>query len=598
MVRRLGRTPSVLTAAVLVCLGVAIAGWSTQVATTADRLQIDRARASVGAATALTVAVPGDVPFVDAVRAADPDGRRAMAVDVFERGQGVGRLVAVDSSRLGAVSAWSSAWSDAGTPQRLASLLAPEVADSVELTGSSVSIDVDGVATAAPSGYSGDQFVTDLDDVSLRLVVQSADGWHTVDFGSPRDGTLTSVPGRFPCETGCRVVWFGATASRATTPPFGVQLRLAGISTDRQSAAELQPVLSEKRWHDRIGDDVDSQRPARATVTDAPDGGLALRLIDEQGANTSSIAPFDAPEPLPALVAQGTPVSPLAGVDDGIVGIGPDLSERALADVGHARILPRIGGEGVMVDLGMLERISDPAKSGASHEVWLAPLSKTEEARVVDDLARQGVQVVASRSLATVTEEYRRASTPRASSATVVVGAASLLLTLAATAALRIVSAPSRRRDREALEAAGVPRRRLRLLAALETFVPPAVGVVLGVGAGLLAYVATVSGLPLLVGVGRTPPPELAPAAWPLVAIGLGMLALVAGIAGVAARVEVPRDGVRRGARGSVGAGARGAGLARGDGRAGPGSGMHGTRRARRDPVRRRSHPRPPGGTP
>ena len=550
----------------------------------------------MGASTALTVSVPGDVPFVESVRKADPDGRRAMAVDVFERGQGVGRLVAVDTARLGAVSSWSAAWSDAGTPERLVRLLAPKVADSFTLTGSSVSIDVADVATAAPAGYSGDQFTTDLADVSVRLVVQADDGWHTVDFGEPRDGTLTSIPGKFPCEASCRVVWFGATSARATTPPFGLQLRLAGLSTDRQTAAELQPALKADRWHDRIGDDVDAQRPAAASVVDASDGGLSLRLIDEQGGNTSSIAPFDAPEPLPALIASGTPVTPLAGVDDGVVGIGPDLSERALTDIGHARILPRIGGEGVLVDLGMLDRVTDPAHSEASHEVWLAPMSTAEEARVVRDLQRQGVTVVGSRSLATVSEGYRRGSTPRASSATLVVGAASLLLTLAATAALRIVSAPSRRRDREALEAAGVPRRRLRRLAALETFVPPAVGVVLGVGAGLLAYVATVSGLPLLVGAGRTPPPDLAPSAWPLVAIGVGMLALVAGIAGVAARVEVPRGGVSR-------AGARG-GAVRG-GRAARDRGVRdlpGRSRARArgvgDARARRARPAPPGGTP
>ena len=537
--RRLGRAPSVLTAAVLVCLGVAVAGWATQVATTADRLQVDRARASVGAATALSVSVPGDVPFVEAVRAADPDGRRAMAVDVFTRGTGVGRLVAVDSERLGAVAAWSPAWSDAGTAERLHDLLSPPAGDSFVLTGSSVSLDVADVATAAPSGLTTDAFPTDLADVSLRLVVQADDGWHTVDLGSPRDGTLTSVPGRFPCEAGCRVVWLGATSSRATTPPFGVSLTVTGVSTDRQGADETAGWLAADRWHDRVGDDVDPTRPATALVLDA-DGrpGLELTLLDEQGGDTASIAPRDAPEPLPALVAEGTAVEPFAGVDGGVVGIGPDLSSRLLADVGHARVLPRLGGEGVLVDLAMLDRVTDPALSQSEHEVWLAPTTADEEARVVSALRREGIEVVTTTTLAATADGYRHAAPTRASSLALVVGGAALLLTLAATVAARVVSAPSRRRDRTALEAAGIPGGRLRRATRLEVFLPPAVGTVLGGVAGLVAYLLTIPGLPLVVDSGRTPPPDLAPAWLPLALVVVGTLALLAGTAGVAARVE------------------------------------------------------------
>ena len=568
--RRLGRTPSVLTAAVLVCLGVAVTGWAGQVAVTADRLQGDRARASVGASTALTVSVRDDVDFVEAVRAADPEGDRAMAVDVLRRGQGVGRIVAVDTARLGAVSAWSAAWSDAGTPERLAELLSPPVADSFVLTGSSVSLDVTGVTTIAPKGLTVEDFPTDLADVSLRLVVQADDGWHTVDLGDPRDGTVTSVPGRFPCETGCRVVWLGATSSRATAPAFGVALTVTGISTDQEATADTAGWLAADRWRDRVGDELDPTRPATTTILDGAgaDGapGLALTFLDQQGGNTASIAPLDAPEPLPAVVADGTETTPFAGVRDGVVGLAPDLSSRLLADVGHARILPRIGGEGVLVDLPLLDRVSDAGASEAEHEVWLAPLSSAEEARVVSALSDRGVDVVATRTLQEATDRYRHASPTRASSLALVVGAAALLLTLAATVAARVVSAPSRRGDRAALETAGVPRRLLRRATALEVFLPPAVGTVLGGAAGLVAYLLTVSRLPLVVGSGRTPPPDLVPSWGPLVLLVVGTLALLAGVAGVAGRVELRRGrggrgaGVPAGRGADRGAGARGAG--------------------------------------
>lgn len=544
--RRLGRTPSVLTAAVLVCLGVAVTGWAGQVAVTADRLQVDRARASVGASTVLSVGVRDDVDFVEAVRAADPDGHRAMAVDVLRRGRGVGRIVAVDTERLGAVSAWSAGWSSAGGPGRLAELLAPPVGESFVLTGSSLSLDVSGVTTIAPKGLTVEGFPTDLADVSLRVVVQAADGWHTVDLGDPRDGTVTSVPGRFPCEAGCRVVWLGLTSSRATTPTFGVALTVTGISTDRESAADTADWLAPDRWRDRVGEAVDPTRPASTVITDALDRGgavpgLALSFLDQQGGNTASIAPLDAPEPLPVVVADGTATTPFAGVEGGLVGVAPDLTSRVLAQVGHARILPRIGGEGILVDLPLLDRVSDPGTSEAEHEVWLAPMSTAEEARVVSALSDQGVEVVGTRTLQQVTAGYRHASPTRASSLALVVGAAALLLTLAATVAARVVSAPSRRGDRAALESAGVPRRRLRGAAALEVFLPPAVGTVLGGAAGLVAYLLTVSRLPLVVGSGRTPPPDLVPSWGPLVLLVVGTLALLAGVAGVTGRVEVGR---------------------------------------------------------
>lgn len=264
--RRLARTPSALTTAILVCLGVAITAWSTQVAVTADRLQVDRARSAVGATTALTVSVPSDVTFVDAVRAADPDGDRALAVDVFSEGNGVGRIVALDTERLGAVSTWSPEWSDAGTAADIHRVLAPTTPDPLLLTGSAVSITLSGVTTAIPPGIDADSFPVDLEDVSIRLTVQADDGWHTVDFGSPRDGVLTSFPGRFPREDGCRVVWFGAASSRATTPPFGVSFSLDALSTDRQPPDDQQGWLRADQWHDRIGEDVDPQRPARGLL--------------------------------------------------------------------------------------------------------------------------------------------------------------------------------------------------------------------------------------------------------------------------------------------------------------------------------------------
>ena len=93
--RRLARAPSTLNGAVMVGVGIALAAYVLQLASVGARLEERRADAALGASTVLQVAPRPGVDLISAVRAADPGGRTAMAVEIAG---GVGRLDLIASS--------------------------------------------------------------------------------------------------------------------------------------------------------------------------------------------------------------------------------------------------------------------------------------------------------------------------------------------------------------------------------------------------------------------------------------------------------------------------------------------------------------------
>jgi putative ABC transport system permease protein len=511
--RQLGRTPSVLFTAMLVSVGIAIAVYSCQIAVVAVRLQDDRAAATLGAGTVLTVTVPRAASLVDAVRRADPSGRVAMAAEVYERGTGVGRLVAVDTSRLAAVAAWKTDWS--GMPaDRLQSRLAPAVGPSLTFTGTTISLTL--------SDLGDGRVPSDQGALRLDAVVQNETGWHDVTFGPPHAGVVSTDPGSLPCEGGCRLVWLGEIDPSQSPAPFSTQLTITAIATDTTASSDFDPWLDPSRWRNRIGPDKDSTQPANATVAAAP-RGLRVVFTDSRGGNAPSIATRDTPEPLPALLGPKTPSDVFAGIPHAVLGIGIDSNPLLLSTIGHAAILPRSLGVGAMVDLELAERSSDPRLTVTSREVWLAP---GEHPAIRAALEREHVHVTSTRSLDALAALYARDAPTLAARLGLVGGGAALLLVIVTVIAVRTVGVGRRRQDYDSLALAGVTAKRIRRLLALEVLVPTAAGVILGGIAGAIGVVLTAPKLPLLAGHGVTPPPDLALAWLPI--------ALIAGVAVVA----------------------------------------------------------------
>lgn len=527
--RRISRTPSVLTTAVMVVMGVALAVSSSQSAVLAVRLADDRAAAELGAATVLDVSVREGVPFVDTVRRADPSGHVAMAVETTTTGAGVGRLVAVDSTRLTAVSAWQSSWGG-DRFDRAARALRPTGGPALRFTGDRLAVTLADVG--APDGEAAKTYATaDPGDVDVVAVVQTGDSWRRVDLGAPRDGTLTSTGDAVPCENGCRLVSLGLESHSVDSAAYGLGVTVTVIAVGTGDA--LQSVddrwLSPERWRDRIGDSsLTDGRPM--SVLGQTRDGLRISWVDPTGTGTPSIAPRDAPEPLPAIIGRGTVTDAFAGVEDGVLGIAPSGDSRVLRVVGRAPTLPRVLGDGALVDLEVAGRVSDTTARDIRHEVWLAP---GDHRGVVAALERRGISVDARHTLADAELRAERAAPARGARIGVPIALAALALTLLVVAGVGVVGAAARREDAATLRTAGFRRSAVRRALFLETFLPAALAVVAGAVASTAATLLTAGRLPLRLG--ALPPMGNPVDVWTVVGITLAALAAVAAVSAATA---------------------------------------------------------------
>ncbi|MBE7163223.1 MAG: hypothetical protein INR72_18450, partial [Williamsia herbipolensis] len=369
VVRRLARTPSALTAAVVVTIGVALAVSSAQTAAYAVRVQDDRAAAELGASTVLDVHVRSGVSFIDAVRhaaQADPGGTSrsvgpaAVAVESYTEGNGVGRLLAVDTAGLARF--WNADWGGR-TASDVRRMLRPTTGPSLHVTGDHLAITLGDVGDA-----DGARIAADPSDTELFAVVENDRGWHRVVFGAPRDGTLTTDA---PCEAGCRVVMLGIDSTEPSGAPFALGatvLDLAGTTSDGDTDRVTRAWLAPERWRDRIGDaSTPRERPSGA-VGERSDG-LRVNWVDPTGTGRPAIATRDVPEPLPALVGAATDAEPFPGIAHATAGIGLDGSVQLLRVSGRAPSLPRVLDDGALVDLELANRATDPAGAVADHEV-------------------------------------------------------------------------------------------------------------------------------------------------------------------------------------------------------------------------------------
>jgi putative ABC transport system permease protein len=541
--RHAARSPSTLNPAMIIAVGVALTVFATQVLALSVRNQELRADAATGADTVLTVSVPRDGDLLTAVRGADPSGRFAMAVQESAVGEfsGAARLIAVDSTRLEAVSAWSPAWS--GVADVAAALRGP-VSTAVELRGSRIEVDLTGVraeALAVPDPTAPNA-VDPSPPPELVVTVTTGGSWRTVSLGqleraagstgkSPVDQRLTAD---LPCPQGCRLVAIGLRAR--TNQPYRATFTVAAIGTDQQPAADSHAWLrTADRWREQSVNQTVGEQLTSA-VPEPGSAGLIISAVDRRGSGLTSVSPTDTADPLPAVLAPGTTVEPVPGREGAGYGTGLDGQQQKLQVVGRAAILPRALDTGVLVDLGNAQGLSDPATSQTIDEVWLAPDAPASiEQRLVD----AGLSVERRESLATERTALENQATTRGAAVAVTISAAALLLSLLALVAARWADAAHRGADWRALREAGVRPSRLRRLVALEIAVPAAAAVLVGLLSGAVAAVIAAPRLPLVDLSAAGPPLDLRLAWEPIAVIGVGTVVLLVVIALVGALAEI-----------------------------------------------------------
>ena len=260
-----------------------------------------------------------------------------------------------------------------------------------------------------------------------------------------------------------------------------------------------------------------------------------MRAHDAIGDERPAVEPTDRPDPLPAVLGPDTQAVPFAGIPGAARGVGLDGQAQLIRPVGHASVLPRALGDGVLVDLVAAQRLSDPSQTKAVSEVWMAP---GQHPAVEAALKRLGVRVI-GRSRLGVTRTALRAQAPtRATVIALTVALLSAVLVVVSLGAARRLDAPARRRDWRALRVAGVATTRIRRLVALEVAGPALAAVAAGAAVGTASYLLSVRRMPIRLAAAG-PPLDVGPSGTTLAAVLATGVLLVALVAGMTAWLEV-----------------------------------------------------------
>jgi len=365
---RLARRPGAPRLLALLVVAVAqlcLAAGATDVAA---RARDDRAAVELGAPRVLSVLPIGPGRLLHAVRAADPDGRYAMAVASVPRlNDSDPPLLAVDSTRLARVAGWGPEYG-APAPGAVAAALRPPAPDPVVLTTRTVGVEL----TAAPT-------------VRLRLFVHLAplDGTPTllVDLGdlvAGRHRYASTVAG---CRDGCRLS--GLELAKPTGGAFDARIVLHAMYQDDPAAPAQAPAPAPVDFvHSGHWRTPPPEEGATAPALQPGPDGLTVDIHDGGSGLDETIMPIDAAYPLP-VVSAGRPVpSPVGGLDG---------RAQPMAAAGTVPVLPRVGTSGGLVDLEYADRDTTALGDALSPEVWL---SADAPAGLTDRLRAAGLTIV------------------------------------------------------------------------------------------------------------------------------------------------------------------------------------------------------------
>jgi hypothetical protein len=261
----------------------------------ASRNRSVRSAFEVGASTVLNVDARPGVNFVQAVRRADPSGRRAMAVAIENSSDGV--TLAVDAQRLAAVAAWPADLSTKSVTtigQEIGRAKAPPV----DLSGTALRVSVDLLkAVTPPAALQATVFDTGYDSDT------------TVNFGPLEPGEhqyQASAAGG--CQPSCLLVDLSAiwTPSSdigpAATADIAMRVSALAAKTDSGVWRTVPARL------DRVAD---WQSTSGGVRLSASPSGLDVGAVVDADGSPSSFGPADVPRALPVTTsAWGSTATP------------------------------------------------------------------------------------------------------------------------------------------------------------------------------------------------------------------------------------------------------------------------------------------------
>lgn len=463
-----------------------------------------RAVLELGADRVLTVEAPGAAALLEAVRAVDPAGRYAMAVATTAGARTENRVVAVDTSRYGAVGRLPAG---RGSPAELAQLLRPTSITAPQVVDGPLSADV----TVGDVGFA----------VELLARLSTVDGRDVaVEFPALDPGQTTTQAEVTGCAPSCRLVAIEVVA------PGSVTVEIHDMSQPGGSVLDAAALSDIARWRTTL-----MERRTPPTVSSG-DTGLTVRVAAGRGADGSipdgRVLPLTVPVPLPVALA-GAPPTPRGGEVIGVSVLGRAKAPFVVAT--RMPVLPVVGERGMLVDLEYAVHSNDTATESASLSVWLTGDAPDD---LIAALADHGVTVVGDQSVAQRARELSGQGPGLALQFGYFAVAVILLLAAGVAVVGTTVDRGNRVAELVALRAQGLPTRAVRTAGIAGTAAMVAAAVLTGVVAALVAEALVAAALPVFAD-GWTvlpPPPGLTPVSL-LVAVAVTVVVLgVASLAG------------------------------------------------------------------
>ena len=525
--RHVGRRQHGTRVAVFAAVAVSLAVFAASCWGVGERQRAGQTAMAVGADRVLSVSATSPAELVDAVRRVDPSGRSLMAAAELDSGNTARRVLAVDSERFAAVSAWQREWGLA--PDEVPRRLVPLTAPTLRLTGPTLTVDLDLQAST---------------DVSLvASLVDDAGVEHRGSVALGGDGPQTARLEVDGCGSGCRLAGLSLVRQPGATGLLVGEVTFSRLVDDGR---EVPDAFARSGWRSsRLNEDLASSTQT-SRIERAGAAGLTA-TYNVGPTDVPGIDRADVPEALPLVITPGTTLTTIGRDELVTVSTLDGYSAPALV-TGRAWVLPRLQDVGALVDLPLALRRSGAPLPSLRLQVWVAPGAAGLPA-LTRQLADAGVDVTGSTSLTAERARLDRSGPALSLLLLLGVAAAALVVAVLAVVGLALVHGRARAVETAALRTAGVGRDTLRSAARWEYVLQLGTGVV----AGLVAGVVTADGLALSVtriGLAGAVAPVTGdlPAGWLTGVVGVTVVAFLvlstvcAGVTVRAARPERVRE--------------------------------------------------------
>jgi hypothetical protein len=484
---QLARRPGSQRLFVLLAVGVAMLCFVAAGTDVAAHARQVRAVVETGASRVLRVQDADPVQLLAATDRLDPHGDWAMAVTTIDPlAPDDATVLAVDTSRLATVAAWRPEFGvDPATVAAAISVPAPGSKDylaPLQLHGSTLELDAE-VQERDFGGFEEPftplnvQFAFQRDNDGGRVTAQASN----LDHGRHR--TRMSVTG---CEQGCRLVGFAVL-----NPQFGQRLLLYSLRQTDPPADVVPP--------SEFGNPLRWRTTAGASVVVPTGAALMIRLDNVSTTDGVQVGVVNAPTPVPVASVGHKSVGRIVSLDHQYV---------ESRQVQSLSLLPRLGQQGVLVDLRYLEQTLIGESVRENTEIWLGPAAPADAA---DQFRGLGLAVVDETGVAATEAALARQGPALALQFHLAAAIFGVLLALGGLGLVAAVDRRARAADLRALRIQGLRRRMMRRAALWGYLSTVVLAALAGLAAALVAWTAAGDHLPIFTDTSSV----LTPPRWP-----------------------------------------------------------------------------------